>query len=1048
MREWTCYVCLYARQSFMFCTFALMLTGLLLPPYSTVHSKEMSSSDSPDAEQTHQLNDSSTVHDQARMLFEEGQYLKALPLAREALALHEAALEPTHLDVAAALTTLGLIHGTLVQLPQATVLLERALEIYRAAAEPNNLQVGEGLTNLATVMYASGDFLRAINILEQSFEIRERALGPSHADVGVTLSHLAIAQRGLSRLNEALDTAQRAVTILRAANPPQLRDLAMAVNVEGNILARLGIFEGARSSLEESLHLYEQDAGSDHPDFAGALAQLAMLERKQGNIRAALPLLKQALGIFEERYGDSNPEVAGILYEIGLAELVLGKVSDAEGRFTRSIAIQHATVGPSHPFVALSLIELAEVKRLKGNHTSARELLQRALSIQEQSLGPEHTSMAQTLTRLGYLEAQHNDLPSAKSRFARAVQIREQALGTSHRDGAASLLDLARVEHALGEFAAARSLYERARQILQAQQGLNPGLDDEALSRIWKLDMKGLQDYALLLATMAQDLSSSREQQSAVADGFMVTQQARGWLMQAAVANALAQQAVGSTGDRVLVKQVETLRRTRQELWTRLNRLYGLPKAQRSAIELAQVKHQLTEVKTALTQTNSQLNAEAPRYAELAQPKVLDLESAQRLLRANEALVTFSTLGDRVQIWLLRAQHPIFYRQVAIPQSKLKKLVQQIRASSGSADVPYDVESAAELFQLLFAPIQSSLMDVEHLILVPDEILLPLPFSALLTNSEGKKFSRLAELHSRQQRPEEKNLVDYANLPWLIKTYPLTILPSASALKLLRQNLATQPVNGEAFLGFGDPILRGSGQQRGGSMIAARGMRVAMDSLHALDSLPGTRAELLAVASILHVDPQHSVFLGQRANETEVRRLNDTGRLGQAKVLSFSTHGLLAGEVRGVTQPALVLTPPASPTDENDGLLSMEDILQLKLPNTEWVILSACNTAGDDGSGESLSGLARAFFFAGAKALLVSQWSVDDLATKELMSEIFKRYGGTPAMPQASSLREGMLALIEQGTTDPERAYFAHPYAWAAFSLVGDSAESIVPTVQ
>jgi CHAT domain-containing protein len=210
-----------------------------------------------------------------------------------------------------------------------------------------------------------------------------------------------------------------------------------------------------------------------------------------------------------------------------------------------------------------------------------------------------------------------------------------------------------------------------------------------------------------------------------------------------------------------------------------------------------------------------------------------------------------------------------------------------------------------------------------------------------------------------------------------------------------------------------------------------------MEAIHALGSLPGTRDELKAVASILHANPEAALFLGSDATKTEVRRLNDSGRLGRAKVLAFATHGLLAGQI-GVLQPALVLTPPLVPTDENNGLLYMEDILQLKLPNTDWVVLSACNTAGDDGSGESLSGLARAFFFAGAKALLVSQWSVDDEATKVLMSEIFKRYGGVPSLPPAKALREGMLALLDKGIKEPKHRYFAHPYAWAAFSLVGE----------
>lgn len=221
-------------------------------------------------------------------------------------------------------------------------------------------------------------------------------------------------------------------------------------------------------------------------------------------------------------------------------------------------------------------------------------------------------------------------------------------------------------------------------------------------------------------------------------------------------------------------------------------------------------------------------------------------------------------------------------------------------------------------------------------------------------------------------------------------------------------------------------------------MVATRGMRVTLDSIQALDRLPGTREELLAIAGVLGVNAETNLFLDRRASEPEVRRLNESGRLGRAKVIAFATHGLLAGEVHGLTQPALVLTPPAVVTEENDGLLSMEDVLQLKLPKTDLVILSACNTAGDNGSGESLSGLARAFFFAGAKGLLVSQWSVDDEATKTLMTEVFRRYGNGSSITPAKALQNGMLALLTQATKDPSHAYFAHPYAWAPFMLVGD----------
>jgi CHAT domain-containing protein len=98
--------------------------------------------------------------------------------------------------------------------------------------------------------------------------------------------------------------------------------------------------------------------------------------------------------------------------------------------------------------------------------------------------------------------------------------------------------------------------------------------------------------------------------------------------------------------------------------------------------------------------------------------------------------------------------------------------------------------------------------------------------------------------------------------------------------------------------------------------------------------------------------------------------LND-GKLPRARIIAFATHALIGGELIGLREPALVLTPPKHPSEEDNGLLTIDDILRLKLDRNEWVILSACNTVAADGSGEGLSGLARAFFYAGAPSLLV-----------------------------------------------------------------------------
>ena len=218
-------------------------------------------------------------------------------------------------------------------------------------------------------------------------------------------------------------------------------------------------------------------------------------------------------------------------------------------------------------------------------------------------------------------------------------------------------------------------------------------------------------------------------------------------------------------------------------------------------------------------------------------------------------------------------------------------------------------------------------------------------------------------------------------------------------------------------------------------MVVARGANV-LDDVRSLDALPGTRAELQSVGRALGADVGQAVYVGARATKPQVFALDASGRLGRARVLAFATHGLLAGEIAGLRQPALVLTPPPQVVPEDDGLLSLEDVVSLKLASTEWVILSACNTAAADGSGEGLSGLARAFFFAGAPTLLVSHWSVEDRATQALMTEVFRRWTASSSVSRADALRQGMLALMQraQGPT----AYFAHPFAWAPFFLVGE----------
>jgi CHAT domain-containing protein len=207
--------------------------------------------------------------------------------------------------------------------------------------------------------------------------------------------------------------------------------------------------------------------------------------------------------------------------------------------------------------------------------------------------------------------------------------------------------------------------------------------------------------------------------------------------------------------------------------------------------------------------------------------------------------------------------------------------------------------------------------------------------------------------------------------------------------------------------------------------------------VRAQSPLPETTDELCAVAESLRAG-EGTLYLGERASEKMVKALSADGTLARASVVHFATHGLLAGETEWLSaskaEPALILTPPETGSEEDDGLLTASEIAQLKL-DADWVVLSACNTAAgenDTPGAEALSGLARAFFYAGARALLVSHWGVNSEATVKLITKAFDELRANPKIGRAEALRRSMLALSQSGGS------FAHPSNWAPFVVVGE----------
>ncbi|MBS0472134.1 MAG: CHAT domain-containing protein [Proteobacteria bacterium] len=403
-------------------------------------------------------------------------------------------------------------------------------------------------------------------------------------------------------------------------------------------------------------------------------------------------------------------------------------------------------------------------------------------------------------------------------------------------------------------------------------------------------------------------------------------------------------------------------------------------------------------------------------YADFIQPAPLSVAEAQSILKSDEHIViyfeTFNVLNAAV---IGKTGAPVILQSIAwtADATRLATALRQSLTAPGRGDTaPFDAKSAQQLEGLVFAPVAKFIPKGDKVLLMPDAALASVPFETFL---EGP--------------PVDLSDRGLARAPWLGNDYRFATLPSIAALRALRR-YAPRSEGRQPFLGFGDPQLldHGGRDLRGG-----------------FSALPGTRRELETDAKIEGAGSD-ALYLGDKFTKAVLRDLDSRGVLRDARIVAFASHtGWFetpqstasaaplpgGGEARAPTRSlAIVLTPVGTEAANDEGYLTIGDIAKLSL-DADWVVLSACNTAADDGSPNALplSGLARAFFHAKARALLVSHWELDDNAAAALTPVVLKDYA-------ASHSRAGALAQAEASIrAEPG---FGHPYFWAPFVVVGD----------
>jgi tetratricopeptide (TPR) repeat protein/CHAT domain-containing protein len=1012
------------------------------------------------------------------------RYAEAERLHRRALAIREKALGHNHPNVGASLNNLGLLYKDRGRYAEAEPAFKQAVAIFEKTLAKEHPEVAISLNNLALLYLVQSRYAEAEPLLRRSLAIRERALGSDHPDVAQSLNNLGFLYRDQGRYGDAQPLLQRSLAIWENTLGRDHPDIATALNNLGFLFRDQGRYSDAEPLLRRSLTIREKTFGPDHPDVAQSLNNLAFVYQEQGRYAEARPLFLRSLVVREKALDPDHPDIAQSLNNLGFLYRDQGRDADAEPLLQRSLAIRERALGPDNPNVAVSLNNLGFLYRHQHRYAEAEPLLQRSLAILERSLGPEHPEVAQSLNNLGLLYRDQGRYGEAEPLLQRSLAILERTLGDGHPNVAQSLNSLALLHQSQGRYAEAEAFHKRALAILDT--ALVPGHPTIAatLDHLARLHGQiGNADDALAYSRKATasavahaDVETTR---GVVTDGIVSVVGDRAdyfvhhvanlaaasrkglgpeadlgrealimaqWAKHSAAATAVAQMslrfAAGSDALAALVRERQDLSAYFHDRDKALIAALAKPQPSRNAAAIAGLRGKLSEIESKLAANMARLEREFPEYAEFANGKPVKAEQVQQLLGAEEALLFWLTGTEGSFVFAL-TRDGFDWHPIAMNDEQLAHKVSALRAGlelerlHNAPEKPalFDTALAHELYVTLIGPVEELVRGRRHLIVVPSGPLTSLPFHLLVTDKPAKPTLG------------ENNFALSRDTAWLIKRHAVSVLPSVASLRALRV-FARKSASTKAMIGFGDPIFDPAERartvtQRGATssrpVAVNRGVSELWDGLgvdlknlaQALPSLLETAEELEAVAGKVGAS-RTDIHLQKDASETTVKR----APLADYRIIYFATHGLLAGDVKGLGEPALALTIPKAPSDLDDGLLTASEIAQLKL-DADWVVLSACNTAGGDKPGaEPLSGLARAFFYAGAHALLVSQWSVDTDAAIRLTTMTFDILHSDPGLGRAEALRRAMITLMNDAT-DPRNAY---PAMWAPFIVVGEGA--------
>jgi CHAT domain-containing protein/tetratricopeptide (TPR) repeat protein len=995
--------------------------------------------------------------EQAMAMHNAGQLSEAEAVYRDVIEELEQRFPADVLTLANMRQSLATLVRTSGRLQEAEILHRKAAAGREQAYGRDHPYVASALEGLGYALEQQNKPVEALQAYQRSMEIRDangEASSPAFANMLLRGGSVLMQ---LGRAGDAEVMFRRMLAVQEQHEGPHGQGVANAVRwISRAALAQERNAE-AETMMKRALAISESAHGATAVLTGFDLLTLGMHYAGQRRDVEAEPLLRRALSIMEAAGGDEG-SVASARAALSLMYVMRGDHAEAAALFERSLAEAIVREGAASFDAANLMVTLAQTRVDMGQLDVAERLVADAERFFAIS-APDATSRSTARGLMGDIRMEQGRHGEALEIYEALLADRQERFGEGSATTQMVLYDIGRARLALGNHAAATVALEQSTAIIeriaaidaQAASSSRTGrIEDAAIARA------GV--FALLVRAYHEAVAEEPSSQ-AVEKAYLAAQR----IIESQAANALAQmasrQAKGSGELAALVRERQDLVDRWRTLDEQLTPLLATAPGDRDAETADLLNASLASVDDRIGDIDVALNADFPDYVDLQRPAPLDVATTQAALDDDEVLLFYADMGPSATepattfLWALAKKGEPRWVKLERTPGEIGGAVSHLRSQLGvgpqtrgaasltkptGGDRTSEALTAAhEIYKVVLQPV-ADMIDGKSLVIVPSAKLSGLPFHLLVSTTAEEGDDR------------------FRDASWVARDHAITILPSVASLPALaNSDAASRP--DRPYLGFANPLLSGrSGEdrrafERAGCEIASpspsdgplqiasadlpnldrlyRGAGADIDAVRRLEPLPETADEACAIAAILGAQ-RGAIRLGAKATESEVLRLSGSGELAQASVLHFATHALVAGELSGLAEPAIVLTPPDEAAPDDDGLLTASEVSTLRIA-ADWVILSACNTAAGDGGGEALSGLARAFFYAGARALMVSHWPVNSDAAVRLATRAIEEIDAEPGLGRAEALRRSMVAEIDRG------GRHADPANWAPFILVG-----------